>query len=466
MLSILDLPRELYLDVCSYLEPFDLSKLARVSRDHYSAVQGPLYARIRITSYQSLVKLVHTLPRVPVVSHISPQQRSRWHQLSDAQLYERDIKRLDLVIDSHGKDARRITGATVANCIGVISRQCLGVEITLTLLGAWLHFVKQLETFGLPNVIHLILFIGEDCGDMPGQHVWDLVFSGSTFCDLRSAYVNTTMISETGLPTNLEDSVGFITDDWRHTPEDRSKTSPTPTTPLYGLRKMKEIVLAHNTYLDLPVLETLFGSEIIPQNLTLLEIVDCPKLHPVKHLTALSTLLQRALLLVRHLKLHLCKLTHYDSGEFLNDWGYAARINEHPEEHLCNTVRELGKKIRSLDLAVPFACSNIFSPPIKKAKAYSQLQSFPPVPREPYGTLPDRLSAHGYKHRRLICWHAVCRDAHRWDDMIDVASEQDGDVSWEMVFPAEDRASWHVSGCLPMQYLAQDVLQKPFAASG
>ena len=43
MITMLGLPRELYLECCEYLKRHDLSKLSRVSRDHYLAVQEPLY---------------------------------------------------------------------------------------------------------------------------------------------------------------------------------------------------------------------------------------------------------------------------------------------------------------------------------------------------------------------------------------------------------------------------------------
>lgn len=69
--TMLDLPRELYLMVCSYLTPTELSKLAGVSRDHYLAIQEPLFRHIRVTSHARLVKLVGTLMKVPVVSTIS-----------------------------------------------------------------------------------------------------------------------------------------------------------------------------------------------------------------------------------------------------------------------------------------------------------------------------------------------------------------------------------------------------------
>ena len=111
MATILDLPRELYLIICSNLSPTDLTRLAGVSRDHYLTAQGPLFSRIHLTSFSALVKLVGTLMKVPVVSQISPKQRLHWHKLSDAQLCERDIRQLDLVLDIV-KDASRMTGVS------------------------------------------------------------------------------------------------------------------------------------------------------------------------------------------------------------------------------------------------------------------------------------------------------------------------------------------------------------------
>ena len=465
MLTILDLPRELYLEVCSYLQPTDLAKLAGVCKDNYLAVLQPLYADVKITAYGNLIKLVDTLRKTPVVSHISPQQRLRWHKLSEAQLCERDIKRLDLTLDSR-TDGKKITGAIFARCIGAISRQCYTAKIKLTLNAAHHDFFKQFQQFDLPNVTNLVLFIGATDFDHSVDpntlysSFWDMVFSGSTFSDLQTTYVNTTASSSEDLPKNIKESVGFSSRNWHERYPSLSKTNSRGT-PLYGLRHMEEIVIAHNAYLNVPALDSLFGSDIIPQRLTKLEIVDCPKLH-IKHLTALSTLLQRALQLVKHLKLHLCKLRNPEHGESSEGFQYAAQINEHPEEHLCNVIRELGQTIRSLDVAVPFACSNIF-PAHSRTKVFDEPKDYPTIALEPYGTLPERLVAERYKYRRLICWHGVCRDAHGWHDMLDAADVLQDDVSWEMLYPPEDRGSWHVSGCLPLRYSASDVLSKPFA---
>lgn len=71
--GLLDLPRELYLLVCANLTTTSLTNLAVVSRDHYLAVQAPLFSRIVLTSYGALIKLEGPLTRVPVVSRISPK---------------------------------------------------------------------------------------------------------------------------------------------------------------------------------------------------------------------------------------------------------------------------------------------------------------------------------------------------------------------------------------------------------
>ena len=73
MASMLELPWELYLLICNFLTPIELTRLAGVSRDHYLAVQQPLFSRVQITSFGALVKLVGTLLKAPIVSRISPK---------------------------------------------------------------------------------------------------------------------------------------------------------------------------------------------------------------------------------------------------------------------------------------------------------------------------------------------------------------------------------------------------------
>ncbi|KAK0364388.1 hypothetical protein LTR91_024866 [Friedmanniomyces endolithicus] len=470
MLSVLDLPRELYLIVCTHLQPTDLARLAGVSRDHYLAAQEPLYTSITITSYSRFVKLVDTLRRVPVVSTISPQQRLRWFKLTDAQLREREIKHLHIILDNR-EDGYRITGATLSNCIGAVARKCYSVKIHLSLYGAWPKWIPQLERFGLPNVTKLTLFLG-GAELEPGRTwrgsdespLWNLVFSGSSFSDLKDVYINTRAYHPGDLPSSLRESIHGA-----HPVRDYVWTKPHESTsdnvvPFYGLRRMERIVLAHTPHLTLDIMQSLFGSDIIPQNLTKLEIVNCASLHPVKHLPAIATLLQRALQLVKHLKLHLCKLSHFDNDDDHSDLAtqYASHIDQHSAEHPCNIVRELGNRIPYLDLALPFACAKIFPPAQKSWQALAASRDYPAFPREPVETLPARLMAQGYKYRRLISWHGVCRGTHKWHDMRETAANmQQERVSWVLVSPNQ-ADTWQMPGCLAVERLANEELLRGF----
>ncbi|KAK5114342.1 hypothetical protein LTR62_002594 [Meristemomyces frigidus] len=464
MATMLDLPRELYLIICSDLTPPELARLGGVSKDHYLAVQQALYNHIAIDSYSRLVKLVETLAKVPVVSRISAQQRLRWFKLSDAQLRERDIKTLHLILD-RVKDGHKIIGAVVINCIGAISRKCYSVKIQLSLHGAWPGWQQQLARFGMPNVGAATILVASDNKDDPSGTVtqtWDLLFSGSCFSDLKRVYVNTSVDQPSHLPKDLLRSVGRAFPvpaslDWGYNPKPSNNTAP-----FFGLRKMEEIVLEHSQHLTVDTMTSLFGSDIIPEHLTKLEVVDCPSLHPVRHLSAICTLLQRALQLVKHLKLHLCKLPYHGQGL---DSQYGARIDEHPEEHPCIIIRELSDKIPYLDLALPYVCSNIFPAASTRTKTsrYDEAEmTYPDIPFEPYNTLPERVVAAGYKYRRLICWHDICRHTHSWDDVLEAAENMGENLSWDLLSRHDETGSWRVSGYLAMETKGKEILQRPF----
>ncbi|KAK5686181.1 hypothetical protein LTS10_002296 [Elasticomyces elasticus] len=461
MLSLLDLPRELYLIITSHLQPTDLTHLAGVTRDHYLAAQEPLYTDVKITAYSRFVKLVDTLRKVPVVSTISPQQRLRWFKLSDAQLRERDIKHFSLVLDG-SVDGQRITGAALSNCIGAVARKSDNVKIHLTLNGGWPRWMSQLEKFGLSNVTELTLILDEAELELDGSWrwtatspLWDLLFCGSSFADLKKVNVNTRKGHQ---QASLQDSVGRAQS---HHDSSVEKTTSKPAVPFYGLRRMEEVVIAHSQHLTPNVMGSLFGSDIIPQCLTKLEIVDCPSLHALGHLTAIAILLHRALQLVKHLKLHLCRLVSRSSDSEVLSHQYTHKLDEHPEEHPCNIVRELGKRIQHLDLALPFVCSNIFPPRSKIVNVFADKPDYPAIARNPVDTLPGRLQAAGYKYRRLICWHGICRDAHKWHDMRETAVSIEEDVSWELIM-GKHMGSWHVGGCLPVKFHADEELSRPF----
>jgi hypothetical protein len=119
----------------------DLTRLACVSRDHYLAVQHPLFGHIKIHSFNSLVKLLGTVVKVPIVSRISAKQRRYWHKLSDAELRERDIRSLHIHLDCR-KDSR-IIGAIVERCVRGIVHKCPDVTVHMTLYSIWRNGMNQ-----------------------------------------------------------------------------------------------------------------------------------------------------------------------------------------------------------------------------------------------------------------------------------------------------------------------------------
>ncbi|KAH9827747.1 hypothetical protein Tdes44962_MAKER09654 [Teratosphaeria destructans] len=458
MASFLDLPRELFLSVCSYLAPTELTSLAGVSRDNYLAVQQPLFHRIQLTRYGNLIKLVHTLQQIPIVSPISLAQRQRWHRLSDEQLCDRDIRHLRLELDGL-REGDRITGTILATCLGAIARKCFRVKIELILKGAWPGFVRQLENHSIPNVASLTLYVATNRSTR--DRIWELLLSGSYFTDLRSLYLNTMADSDDSLPRTLYDSIGYA----EHSSASQIRQSAVkPLGPFSGLRNMETILLNHVDILNDQLLGLLFCSDTIPKRLKRLEIVNCPKLHPIRDLKAIATLLRRSLRVVDTLKFHTCVLSQAEIDEGSPTITYANQIQDTPANHICNIIRDVGKRVPILDLALPYICTRILQPPTKRPITHESQRDYPHISYEPYETLPRRMVDAGFKHRRVLSLHGICRDAHGWDELCHLASEQDDGVSWELLFSSEedDRGSWHVGGCLPVFYTADEVLQRPF----
>lgn len=170
-------------------------------------------------------------------------------------------------------------------------------------------------------------------------------------------------------------------------------------------------------------------------------------------------LLQRGLQLLQHLKLHVQPLPRRDWQ--YNHMKYANEIQEHPDHHLCNVIREVGQSIKSLDLALPLVCSQIFVPPPSKGAPVDRGGlKYPVVARAPEETLPTRVMADGYRYRRLICWDGFCRDGGKWEDMQALASLQGEMISWEIISAQDECGSWHLSGSLPVIYSSEAVLER------
>jgi hypothetical protein len=71
MAALLDIPRELFLMICTYLSPQDLAKLTLASRNTYVTTQPVLYRSVKLPTYTALVKLTRTLVQAPVVSRLT-----------------------------------------------------------------------------------------------------------------------------------------------------------------------------------------------------------------------------------------------------------------------------------------------------------------------------------------------------------------------------------------------------------
>lgn len=67
---MLDIPRELFLMICTYLSPQDLAKLT-LSRNTYVTTQPVLYRTVKLPTYTALIKFTRTLMQAPVVSHLT-----------------------------------------------------------------------------------------------------------------------------------------------------------------------------------------------------------------------------------------------------------------------------------------------------------------------------------------------------------------------------------------------------------
>ena len=205
---------------------------------------------------------------------------------------------------------------------------------------------------------------------------------------------------------------------------------------------MEKITLEHNPLLTPPILGSLFNSSIIPKRLSTLEIVNCPHLCATQDLPSIATLLERGLQLLHYLRLHLTR----SEDDAYHAASYNAEIEEYPEHHICNIVREFGQKIKSLDMALPFACNRIMKSRLHKTKILPQPQELPLIPQEPIDTLPQRLVAEGYHYRSLRGYFGICRGAHDWNDFVGPATDQPKHVSWELISERDGRTAWCVGG--------------------
>jgi hypothetical protein len=69
--ALLDILRELFLEIFASPTPKDLAALTAVSRNTYVATQPVLYENVILSTYSALVKFTRTLVKSPVVSQLT-----------------------------------------------------------------------------------------------------------------------------------------------------------------------------------------------------------------------------------------------------------------------------------------------------------------------------------------------------------------------------------------------------------
>lgn len=441
--------------ICSYLSSRELARLTAASRNCYVGTQQALYHTISVPSSGSLAKLVRSLMRFPIVSRLSAKQQARWQKLDDNELHEREIRFLTVTLSGVGKkDNTNIY--LVGQMLGALARKCPLIHVRLQIVHVWPSLPEELRRSPIPQVQELVAFLGPDVPPTCDAHFWTLFLGGEALPGLRTLDLNTIPASRghvavTPLDRMLKAS-SLASDKYLY------REHRTNSIPLGGLRRLRSIRIANDVKLTAANLGVIFAS---PECLAHLEIENCANIGQIPALRSLSTLLQRTLPTLKHLKLHLIgKPDYIDDEKWRNE--YTRLLAEHPAAHLCTMIRTLGQKIPSLDLALPFACNRIFLPFNRDSAGcvYAGDATQTPVAREPLQTLQARLLARDIKYRRLICWQGVCMEQHEWDDMASHALHQASDMSWELISDPLNQGSWHVGGCDMAAFTADSVLMR------
>lgn len=95
-----------------------------------------LYRTVSVLSCESLMKLVRSLMRFPVVSRLSARQQARWQTLDDKETREREVKHLTVTISGIGKKANTNI-FLVGQMLGAIWRKCSLIHVKLEIEHAW-----------------------------------------------------------------------------------------------------------------------------------------------------------------------------------------------------------------------------------------------------------------------------------------------------------------------------------------
>ncbi|SMY28670.1 unnamed protein product [Zymoseptoria tritici ST99CH_1A5] len=500
-MAMLRLPRELFLEVCAHLSTTELIAVAGASRDHYLAVQGPLYANIvikpsgeyagrNINPSGRLVKLVGSLNRRPIVSPLTPSHELNWQWLKDETQRQREIRHLKVVFNF--EEEVDLSVALLSHCIAAIPTTTRSApQISLVMFGAPWKLLAKLRHVALPHVYRLVLFAGNDeDSTLPimfpsakhlfssKTYLWNLCLAGSTFPDLQELELDGLHEELDDVPKTLCDAHKEVTawvnqhvpfsgefDDCHYPFYGRPFDDRDPGGKLrsfHGLKKMTRMKLQYTPLLGAAAVRALSRSGF-HESITSLEIINPPMLHQamVDDLAALSGLLQRCSTHLQYLKLHLLPSFEIFAAE--EGVSYGEHVAAHPEHHLCDIVRKMCSRMKTVDLALPYTCSRVFdSRQQTKQHNDEQTRTAPLMSLLPTNTLQRRLETAGYRYRRLICWDDDCfHRAGEWDTVRALASDQGEMISWEVIPNIEgENASWHLAGYHPVAFARGEVLAR------
>ncbi|KAK6503319.1 hypothetical protein TWF481_008342 [Arthrobotrys musiformis] len=372
--SLATLPTEIADSIYYSLPPSSLCALARVSRDIYAAVQGPLYRRPVINSYRKLQAFIKTLNHVASWDKKTGDARSK------------NIVHLTLMIDPAKEEStagRPLIAVILARMIRVIARYNEHVTISLIIAHSACDAqpVHSFESEEFPRVTTLILDLGGEPATQspsssgarsinsllpvrrsihqrnynystsgircaPNAKFWTRFFNGSSFPDLRRLELH-----------------------------HRSRTSPS-----YGDSGMEghRILFTELDTLGLARIERLVVNSVPEFNdsvlmaglqhaplLTDLHIENCAVTYD-----ALDKLLLHALPVLHRLVLRVSPQSRFarHAREALNRPGRRPDHEEIP--HLCTHFRQRGKNLKHYEFAAPYICRDLFLDEYEKAKLH------------------------------------------------------------------------------------------------
>ncbi|KAK6361376.1 hypothetical protein TWF730_005109 [Orbilia blumenaviensis] len=366
--SLATLPTEIADSIYYSLPPATLCILARVSKEIYAAVQGPLYRRPVISSQRRLQAFVKTLNYVASWDKKTGDARSK------------SIAHLTLKIDPAKEESttgKPLIAVILARLIRVITRYNENVTISLIITHSACDAqpVRSFESETFPRVTDLIL-------DLGGEPVTQQTPSSSTMNTVipvrrninQRGYNNTTgvrCVPNSKFWTRFFNGASFP-DLKRLELHHRSRAGPSydggwaserilfTELDTLGLARIERLVV--NSVPEFNDAVLMAGLQHAPL-LTDLQIEDC-------HVTynALDKLLLHALPILHKLVLRVSPHSSFarHARDALNVRGMRNSKEEVP--HLCPHFRRGGKNLKHFEFAAPYICRDLFLDDYEKEK--------------------------------------------------------------------------------------------------